>query len=182
MTNIEIKARFSAFSNARDILKELGAHCQGVEKQTDTYYQVGIGRLKIRERSGDGAELIQYFRDDVAESRPSLYEVVHVKQPDRVKETLEREHGVRTVVGKEREVWILKNVRIHLDQVEDLGSFLEIEAVLPDGAFEAEGRKQVHLLMDALGICEKDLVPESYCDLLAGSENDPPGCTEPPEK
>ncbi len=166
MTNIEIKTRFSAFSHAREVLSLLGGHCQGFEKQTDTYYQVDSGRLKIRERASAGVELIQYVRDDVAGSRPSHYEVVPVKQPDRVKTKLAREHGVRIVVKKEREVWILDNVRLHLDQVEGLGSFLEIEAVLSDSVSEAKGKEQVHNLMTALGIDTKDLVPQSYCDLL----------------
>lgn len=166
MINIEIKVRYRKTSRTDKILKKIGARFEKTEIQKDTYFNVDRGRLKIRERDPDTPQLIQYFREEEKGPRPSYYEIVHLKNVEKVKGTLEHEHGIRGVVKKRREIWVWKNVRIHFDVVEDLGEFLELESVLVKDVDTEEGGKRVKWLMGKLGISKKDLIGQSYVDLL----------------
>jgi predicted adenylyl cyclase CyaB len=141
-------------------------------RQVDTYFVVPRGRLKLREQEGRAvAELIAYDRPNEAAVRASDYQLVPIPDPASLKLALTRTLGVRVVVAKRRTLWLWHNVRVHLDEVDSLGTFLELEAVLssPD---EAEGvsRERLNQLTHSLRIREEDRIAVSYSDLL---ESDP---------
>ena len=165
MRNMEIKARYQRTRHADEILAQIGARFDKIETQTDTYFDVDNGRLKIRERDTGDPQLIQYFRKDEEGPRPSYYELVHLKNVDKVKETLDREHGIRVIVKKKREIWIWENVRIHFDIVEHHGDFIEFEAVLEDEKYLPVEQQKVEWLMKKFGIQRKDLIVHSYGDM-----------------
>jgi predicted adenylyl cyclase CyaB len=124
--------------------------------------------LKLREQEGrDVAELIAYERANETAIRASNYQLVPVPDPRALKAALTRTLGVRVVVEKQRTLWMWHNVRIHLDQVESLGTFPEFEAVLasPDEP-EAVSRERLDQLTRVLGIRDEDRIAASYSDLL----------------
>jgi adenylate cyclase class 2 len=166
--NVEIKARVADLASVRERVARLAARRVGVDEQVDTYFRAPHGRLKLRESSLSGAQLVPYVRPDVAAPRRSDYTIVPVEDPDGVKALLARILGVHRVVRKRREIWLAENVRIHLDEVQGLGSFLELEAVF-DGDREAEPGERARLeeLMGALGVEPGSLLPDSY-EALAG--------------
>jgi adenylate cyclase, class 2 len=178
--NIELKARVADLGATREIARRLATSCLGVQEQTDTYFHCPQGRLKLREivdlgnrsPAADGSlvkrmltQLISYDREDDADAKESHYQLVDIRDPARVRE-LKSQMGTRAVVFKRREVFLYHNVRIHLDEVTDLGTFLEFEAVLGGDVDVADGRAQVALLRHKFGIVEDDLVEGSYVDLL----------------
>lgn len=137
----------------------------------DTYFVTRSGRLKLRESSLSGAQLIPYMRPDCTAPRRSDYALVPVDDPERVKALLTQLLGVHRIVRKEREILLVGNVRIHLDRVETLGDFIELEAVFEgDAAAEEREHRKVHELMAALGVRPGDLLASSYEALLG----DPP--------
>ncbi|MGH0029817.1 MAG: class IV adenylate cyclase [Myxococcota bacterium] len=162
-SNIEIKARCADPSAARAVAERLATRHLGVDQQTDTYFTVPRGRLKLRESSLSGGQLIPYLRPDRPGPRRSDYQVLPVPDPAQLKRTLGEMLGVHKVVKKAREIFLVDNVRIHLDRVEGLGTFLELEAVF-DGAAssEAEELRKVDALMVELGVGANDLIEGSY--------------------
>ena len=166
MTNIEIKAKYRKSDKTQRVLEKIGARFERVEMQTDTYFNVENGKLKIRERDSGLSQLIQYFRKDDERPKPSYYEIVHLRNVKKVKETLTREYGIRAIVRKKRDIWTWKNVRIHFDAVEDLGHFLEFEAVIEKDTDDEEGYRKLKRMMKKFGITRKDLVSHSYGDLI----------------
>lgn len=169
--NIEIKARVRDLPGLRAAALALGARPLAHERQTDTYFRVPAGRLKLREKVGEPATLIGYHRPDAATSRLSRYHLVPIPDAVGLKALLESVLGVRAVVKKEREILLYRAVRIHLDRVDGLGTFLELEAVLAPDHDEAEGQELVRWLTEGLGIAPEELMGASYVDLLErGSE------------
>ncbi len=165
--NIEIKARCADLDAVRRRALRLATQRLGVDRQVDTYFATRSGRLKLRESSLSGGQLVPYLRNDVAGPRRSDYRVIPVADAEGLKALLAEILGVECVVEKEREILLHENVRIHLDRVQGLGSFVELEAVF-DGspAAEAEQRRRVEQLMAQLGVREEDLVPLSYENLV----------------
>jgi predicted adenylyl cyclase CyaB len=166
-SNLEIKAPCADLAAARAVAQRLGARRLGLDRQRDTYFRTRRGRLKLRESSLSGGQLIPYLRPDVRGARRSDYRVVPVEAPESLRELLSELLGVHRVVTKQREIWLHENVRIHLDRVDDLGAFLELEAVF-DGTPEQEALQQakVAFLMRELGIAPADLIDGSYETLL----------------
>jgi adenylate cyclase, class 2 len=166
-SNVEIKARIGDSPGVRARAARLATEYVGVDRQVDTYFRVPRGRLKLRESSLSGPQLVPYLRPDETGPRRSDYQVVPLEDSERLKDLLGRILGVHRVVRKTREIWLVGNVRIHLDEVEGLGSFVELEAVF-DGTLAAEVREREKLaeLLVALGLREGDLVAGSYETLL----------------
>ena len=135
--------------------------------QRDTYFHTVKGRLKLRESDGAGAELIAYDRADLAGPKVSVYRRVPVLDPGAMVEALGDALGVRAVVEKRRRLVLWRNVRIHLDDVAELGRFVELEAVAAtSGGLEAE-REKVEQLRRSLGIGDdRLLVARGYAELL----------------
>ncbi len=170
MLNIELKACCDDLEKLREICRSLGAESQEPDRQLDTYFRVAHGRLKLRESLLSGAGLIFYIRADVAGPRESHYETCQVEDPERLKRTLQKALGVRAVVAKRREAFVIGNVRIHLDKVQDLGAFVELEGIVDDPAELMGVAEEVRGLREAIGIDARSLLKESYSDLISVAE------------
>jgi predicted adenylyl cyclase CyaB len=164
--NLEIKARVEDTESMRRRVEAMADSGPVVIRQVDTFFKCSEGRLKLREVPGADAELIFYDRPDSTEPAESRYSVISVSDPAGLIDALSRALGVKTVVRKVRNLYHSGNTRIHLDQVEDLGDFLELEVVLSPGKTSAEGARTAQDLMKRLGIRPADLVEVAYADLL----------------
>jgi homotetrameric cytidine deaminase len=172
MRNVEFKARDADPAGTLAAAVAAGATDEGVLHQVDTYFNVPSGRLKLREQEPGGAWLIPYARADAAEARVSSYDLVAVDAPSSMKEALAGVLGVEVVVSKRRRLLLLDNVRVHLDEVEGLGTFVEFEAVVgDDGDLDAE-HARVAALRETLGIAADAIVAEGYAQLLARASAD----------
>jgi predicted adenylyl cyclase CyaB len=164
--NLELKARCSDLEEAGARAKSMNAHDAGLEVQTDTYFRVPSGRLKLREIEGKPTVLIFYERPDSTSARLSKYHLVPVPDAAAMKALLADAFGVRGVVAKWRRIWLWHNVRIHLDDVAGLGSFIEFEAVITSEAEESAAPGQLDELSRVFAISPSDHIAASYADLL----------------
>ena len=137
----------------------------GSEHQIDTYFVCQKGRLKLREINSQTSQLIFYERPDDEESKLSRYCLINVTDPESLKNALSSVLGIENVVDKQRDIYLYENVRIHLDRVAGLGSFLEFEAVLSPVDSKESGREQLAVLCEQFGIVKTDLVAASYTDM-----------------
>ncbi len=166
-SNIEIKARCADLPAARLKAKSVATQWLGVDRQVDTYFQTKAGRLKLRESSLSGAQLVPYLRPDQAGPRRSDYQVIPIEDAEVTKRLLVELLGQHAVVAKEREIALVDNVRIHLDRVEGLGEFVELEAVFDRATGdEAAEMEKVRHLMTVLGVGTDELVEVSYEALI----------------
>ena len=168
--NVELKAHDPDSARTLERALAAGAQDRGVLRQRDTYFAVAHGRLKLREEEPGGATLIAYERPDAATERVSSYRLVPVADADGLRAALSVANGVTAVVVKRRRVLLWEAVRIHLDEVRGLGSFLELEAVAQPGSDLVRERAQVARLREALDIRDDALREGSYADALLGSE------------
>lgn len=165
-SNVELKARLAGLDAARQIARQLPARDAGLLDQIDTYFCARRGRLKLRVINQESAELIWYFRPDCEDAATSRYTLVPVPKWDLMRDTLAGALGVDCQVKKRRELFLWENVRIHLDQVDGLGSFLEFEAVMSVGGEERQEQEKVQFLRQQFHISDADLVAVSYSDLI----------------
>jgi adenylate cyclase class IV len=171
-TNVETKARCEDLGALADRARAAGARYQGRLDQVDTYFAVADGRLKLREQSRhapDGriestAELIRYRRPDLSAARVSEYTRIPVPNGGVTRTELAARHGVRGTVVKRRQLWILDATRIHLDDVEGLGRFVELETIF-EGETEQAARAEHERVVALLGIRPESAIPGSYIDL-----------------
>jgi homotetrameric cytidine deaminase len=165
--NVELKARDQDPEATRARSLALGAVEAGVLVQRDTYFAGRDGRLKLRvQQDGERAWLIAYRRPDSAEASESAYVLATVGEPDALAEALDAALGTTVIVSKQRRLLLWEGVRIHLDDVDGLGSFVEFEAVLPDAGDLETARAKVAHLQGSLGIADDALVSVGYADLL----------------
>jgi predicted adenylyl cyclase CyaB len=167
--NIEVKARVADLASLRSRVALLAPLPCEVLAQTDTFFAVPRGRLKLREFSDGSGELIFYERPDRAGAKESSFLRYPCREPRALAMVLGHAFGVRGVVEKRREVFMIGRTRVHLDEVRGLGSFLEIEVVLDDGEAAASGERVARELLTAFGIRETALVARAYIDLLEES-------------
>lgn len=164
--NVEIKARSTNHARLRKYLKEHGADYKGVDHQIDTYFIVPTGRLKLRQGTIEN-NLIFYKRTD--QSGPKQSEIIFTKVVDGtgMNGVLTDALGQLVKVDKSREIYFIDNVKFHIDTVEGLGDFMEIEAIDYDGDIGVEKlREQCNYYMQELAIKERDLLTSSYSDML----------------
>jgi predicted adenylyl cyclase CyaB len=167
--NIELKVRDRDPRRSLAICGSLDAVDRGVLVQRDTYFSVARGRLKLREEDGSVPHLISYERPDVSMERESRYRIVDVVDVEGLKAALAGTLGVKAVVAKRRRLFVWeKNVRIHLDAVENLGDFIEFEAVADADSDLTRERDQALRLREAFEIDAGDVIGGSYCDLVDG--------------
>lgn len=168
-SNIEIKARVADLNRLRILVEGMSdAPARDIEQQ-DTYFNCPNGRLKLRQIKGQTAQLIFYGRPDSSAPKLSDYTISEIPYPDQILTLLAGALGVRAIVAKTRTLFMVGQTRIHLDSVEGLGSFMELEVVLQDSQLAEEGHAIAQKLMDLLQICESDLVGGSYVDLMPGT-------------
>jgi predicted adenylyl cyclase CyaB len=165
--NLELKARCADLDAARECARAVATEWIGVDDQVDTYFVTRAGRLKLRESSRSGAQLIPYLRPAEPAAKRSDYQVIPVEDGPGLVRQLTALLGIHRIVRKRREVAFYQNVRIHLDRVEGLGTFLELEAVW-DGAQSgvAEQERKLAFLRERLGVQDRDLLAGSYETLL----------------
>lgn len=169
LLNVEIKARCDDPHKIRTILRQHEADFVGTDHQTDSYFHIQEGRLKLREGTIEN-NLIYYRRADTREPKASDIELVPVpgEQRSGLKNLLRLALGIRVTVEKEREIYFIENVKFHIDKVTSLGSFIEIEAIDKDGSRnEQHLQRQCSHYMKLLQINDSDLIEVSYSDLLA---------------
>jgi adenylate cyclase class 2 len=164
--NVEIKARCGSPDVVRRILKERKATFRGVDRQVDTYFNVPDGRLKLREGSIEHS-LIHYDRENRAGPKKSIVTLYRPVANSALKEILTNSLGILVVVEKTREIYLIDNVKFHIDTVDRLGAFVEIEAIDPDGAIGEETlQRQCEEFMNLFGIRFQDLINHSYSDMM----------------
>jgi homotetrameric cytidine deaminase len=171
--NVELKARDGDPDQTVARCLALGAEGKGVLHQRDTYFRAPQSRLKLRDQGEDGTELIAWGRPDQAEPKESTYVLAPVTAAGPMLEALEYALGSPVVVvAKRRRLFLWEGVRIHIDEVDELGTFVELEAVLDSGAGEAElaaAHEKVRRLRSELQIEDDALVSVGYADLLLDS-------------
>jgi predicted adenylyl cyclase CyaB len=168
-TNIEIKARISDVEVFRGRVEKL--HIEETREifQEDIFFKIDHGRLKLRTFSQEKGELIYYLRNDSAGPKRSNYIVYKTDNPLALKWVLEDSLGIRGIIKKKRILYIVGNTRIHVDEVENLGTFIELEVVLNTEQNDSEGIAIANDLMTKLDINKKDLIDKAYIDLLEES-------------
>ncbi len=168
--NVEIKARVRDAEALRERIAAVAGDPTDVFEQLDTFYITPRGRLKLRVLAPDRCELIQYTRADDASAKVSTYDIVRSDDPTAFSRILESALPIRGVVTKRRYLYLIGTTRIHLDEVEELGTFIELEVVLSPGETEEDGKRIAADLMTKLGIATGDLVSGAYIDLQEGRE------------
>jgi len=165
--NIEIKARIDS-SEAIAAKARVLATAEPVDiRQDDTFFRCKSGRLKLREFADGTAELIYYRRPDLPGPKESCYVRSPTGAPDSLRESLSLAYGQTGRVRKLRTLFMVGRTRIHLDRVEGLGDFLELEVVLADSETAATGISEANDLLRKLGIQPSQLLEGAYIDLLA---------------
>lgn len=164
--NVEIKARSADPEDIRRFLTANNAEFKGLDEQSDTYFNVANGRLKLREGKIEN-NLIYYERNNQQGPKKSHFKLVRVEDATGLKEALTESLGVKVVVKKKREIYYIGNVKFHIDEVPGLGSFVEIEAgnILADLS-DDELQQQCDFYMQQFKIRPEDLIEVSYSDLL----------------
>lgn len=165
-TIIEFKARCVDHARIREILKSKNARFVGEDHQVDTYFRVSHGRLKLREGDIENS-LVFYSRPDQAGPKHSAVTMSLVPAGSDVKALLSKALGVMVAVDKRREIYFVENVKVHLDRVEGLGEFVEVEAIGSQPEL-ASLRGQCEGFLREFGIGESDLVKWSYSDMMPG--------------
>lgn len=164
-TNIEIKARASDWEAQRRTAAEIAGPAEEL-LQEDTFFNCPEGRLKLREQGAKGACLIFYRRGDIKGPKSSEYSFTPVPEPASLKKLLAAAFGSKKTVKKRRTLFLCGRTRIHFDEVEGLGRFIELEVCLREGEDAEAGRTEAEGLMLRLGIAEADLVEGAYGDML----------------
>jgi predicted adenylyl cyclase CyaB len=165
--NIEIKARIASVSELAQQAASLATASPCDLFQDDTFFKCDEGRLKLREFADGTGQLIFYRRSDEAGPKESFYVLSETATPESLREVLSLAYGVIGRVIKRRTLYMIGRTRVHLDHVEGLGQFMELEVVLEHGEPTASGMQQAELLMQQLGIRSSQLIEGSYFDLLA---------------
>lgn len=168
-SNIEVKMKVPSLEAIRLKAIYLGARHEAILVQRDTFYRCMSGRLKLREIEGARAELISYARTDEAAVRTSNYAIFRTNDPETLHETLSRSLGVAGVVAKRRTLLLWRNLRIHLDQVQNLGDYIEFESVVGE-VDEAAAKANLDELLQRLDLGNAEIVPVAYVDLILGSQ------------
>jgi len=164
--NIELKARLRHVETAREIAEMVATERLATEEQLDTYFHCREGRLKLRQVNGKLAQLIWYARQNDTSPKPSDYQLVPVADAESLKAALTSALGVRSIIRKRRQIFLWGNVRIHLDEVEGSGHFLEFEAVLGPGIDDKAGHAQLIDLVKRFEVQDDDLLAGSYSELV----------------
>lgn len=165
--NIEIKAKCFHPQKVEAFLLSAAANFVGLDQQRDTYFQVPNGRLKLRQGNIEN-NLIFYNRPDQGGPKQSDFYLSKISDGSATEKLLAKALGIKVVVEKNRKIFFIENVKIHLDEVPGLGSFVEIEAgnLNDPGKTIEELKGQCHYYMNAFEIQEADLIEHSYSDML----------------
>ncbi|MEO6230118.1 MAG: class IV adenylate cyclase [Ferruginibacter sp.] len=164
--NIEFKASAGNLDELEAMLKQENPVFIGEDLQVDTYFNVAAGRLKLREGNIENA-LIHYHRENIAGSKSSRI-LLYKHSPDKIlKDILTESLRIKVVVSKKRKIYFIGNVKFHFDKVQDLGTFVEVEAIDADGSIGKEKlQEQCNHYSSLFNLEESDYIAVSYSDLL----------------
>jgi predicted adenylyl cyclase CyaB len=165
-SNVEIKARIRDLAQLRARAQSIANRGPFEMHQDDTFFVCHNGRLKLRIFSESQGELIFYKRDNSPHPKESQYVITPTSTPRELRETLVLALGECGRVRKQRTLFLAGRTRIHLDEVEGLGAFMELEVVLSSGETVTQGIETAHRIMRQLGVSDQDLVDRAYVDLL----------------
>lgn len=169
--NIEFKAKVESIEFYEEKLLSLNPVFKGIDHQIDTYFDVPKGRLKLREGNIENS-LINYDRSDTVDAKLSniiLYE--HNPNPA-LKDILSLQLGIKVIVDKNRKIYFIENVKFHFDEVKELGTFLEVEAIDTDDSFSMEELKsQCDYYFEFFNLSKTNLIDLSYSDLIMKKAN-----------
>ena len=164
--NIEIKARLDSIEAIEPKVVALAASGPTPIAQDDTFFRCDTGRLKLRAFSAEKGELIYYRRANEHGPKESFYVISPIESPDTLRECLSLAYGHVGRVIKQRTLYLVGRTRVHLDRVQGLGDFLELEVVLADGEPSEVGMQEAYALMARLGVDPAQLIDTAYVDLL----------------
>lgn len=167
MTNLEIKISTSNLEEIKELAFKINAKYITTLYQKDTYFLVGKKRLKLREEQ-EKAYLVFYIRSDNGDSKFSKYHIINAPEQIKksVKKILSLILGIKTTVNKKRELLIYKNTRIHLDTVESLGTYVELETVFNNHQEKDNLITEHNFVINSLNLNTMQKVPISYSDLI----------------
>src|SRR4030042_2276432 len=165
-SNIEIKARVHDFNRLQRKAEQLSETPCQVISQEDTFFICPRGRIKLRELGPQRGQLVYYQREDVSGPKHSEYKIFDTDDPAGLKKILSEAFGVRGVIKKIRYLYMVGQTRIHLDDVDELGKFMELEVVLQPDQTDAEGQAIAEHFMQKLDIKEGDLINTAYMDMM----------------
>lgn len=168
MQNVECKYELRDLSLARGLAKLSGASFIATLKQTDTYYKLTAGRLKRRETEGEPPEWVYYERAN--DARPRISQFVIYSEEEALERYGTQQLPVWVVVSKKRELYMYENVRIHLDVVEALGTFVEFEALVTEAYHIGRCQHSVNFLKQHFGPALGETIAVSYCDMMAAAQ------------
>jgi predicted adenylyl cyclase CyaB len=169
--NVEIKARLRDRARAEAWARERSNAGPEVIEQEDIFFPCDGARLKLRILGPKRGELIRYERTDAAEIRVSRYEIARTEDPHALRKILTKVLGTVGVVKKMRLLYLVGQTRVHLDRMENLGDFLELEVVLNPEQAEEEGKKIAEGMLAELGLGKGDLLAEAYVDMLVADRS-----------
>ena len=164
--NIEIKARLQDLVALEPRVKAIADQGPTPIAQDDTFFRSANGRLKLREFADGKGELIYYRRADKAGPKESFYVIAPVDAPGPLRETLTLAYGIEGRVKKHRTLYLIGQTRVHLDRVDGLGDFLELEVVLADSEATEHGQKIAIELLDRLQVDRSKCLEGAYLDML----------------
>ncbi|MGH8708957.1 MAG: class IV adenylate cyclase [Burkholderiales bacterium] len=165
--NVEIKARIESVESLMPKAKAIATEGPFEIEQDDTFFRCDNGRLKLRVLAGGSGEIIFYRRVDQLAPKESVYLRAPTSAPETLRDALSMAYGVIGRVRKHRTLFLVGRTRVHLDKVEGLGHFLELEVVLGDNEPAEAGVREAHNLMQKLGIHASQLIGSAYVDLHA---------------
>ncbi len=164
--NIEIKARIHDIEAVTKRVAQFADQGPIESEQDDTFFRCKNGRLKLRSLSSTEGKLIFYQRQNQPGPKESFYLISPTSSPNSLREALTLAYGQAGRVRKVRTLFLVGRTRVHLDKVEGLGHFFELEVILEEGESPETGIEEAHLLMDKLGVDSSQLVECAYVDLL----------------
>lgn len=164
--NYEFKARVDNIDKYEKMLLKLDPEFRGIDHQIDTYFNVPYGRLKLREGNIENS-LINYDRENISGSKES-HIILYKHEPNSaLKSILTRQFGVKVIVNKNRKIYFIGNVKFHFDVVDQLGTFIEVEAIDHKDEFTVEELKnQCDKYADYFELSEEQMMDKSYSDLI----------------
>jgi predicted adenylyl cyclase CyaB len=169
--NYEFKAECNDIEKMEALLQPHHPLFAGEDHQVDTYFNVPNGRLKLREGNIENS-LIHYNRTDTAGAKQSDVTLYQHQADGNLKEALTKALGVKVIIDKKRKIYFLDNVKFHFDEVEQLGSFVEVEAIDRDGTIGIEKLKQqCARFIQLFGIADEQFIAASYSDLLLAKKS-----------
>ncbi|KAM4677550.1 uncharacterized protein O3C94_009643 [Discoglossus pictus] len=166
--NVEVKATVSDWEGILQKCQELSDSHGETLTQRDVFFHTAQGRLKLRNFQDGHGQLIYYERPDHDGPKLSDYSISSTADPIGLEDVLTKALGVRGLVVKRRLLFLVGQTRVHLDKVQDLGNFVELEVVLTDSQTPQDGNVIAQHIMESLGIHPGNLITGAYIDLLQG--------------